>query len=263
MKKEKRINKQEIKSDSPLNYLKKSKKEIKIIIIIFIFSILIGFLNAENLAEIENLLKSLIEQTSNLKGIELIGFILVNNTFSSFLGMILGIFLGIFPIITTISNGVILGYVLKRTAESVGVIEFWRLFPHGIFELPAVFISLGLGLKLGKDIIKNYLKTNKKNRSMQFLGIISIILPIIGIIILRSIIINAPQNTIYLIYSILSFVFSFILILQFLILFFIMDKKIRKFNIERIYNSLKIFIKIVMPLLIIAAIIEGLLITAL
>ena len=177
--------------------------------------------------------------------------------------MILGIFLGIFPIITTISNGVILGYVLKRTAESVGVIEFWRLFPHGIFELPAVFISLGLGLKLGKDIIKNYLKTNKKNRSMQFLGIISIILPIIGIIILRSIIINAQQNTIYLIYSILSFVFSFILILQFLILFFIMDKKIRKFNIERIYNSLKIFIKIVMPLLIIAAIIEGLLITAL
>ena len=35
----------------------------------------------------------------------------------------------------------------------------WRIFPHGIFELPAVFISLGLGLKLGTFIFqRNKLK---------------------------------------------------------------------------------------------------------
>jgi len=38
--------------------------------------------------------------------------------------------------------------------EGYGIL--WRLVPHGIFELPAVFISLGLGIKLGTFIFREY-----------------------------------------------------------------------------------------------------------
>jgi len=33
-------------------------------------------------------------------------------------------------------------------------LTLWKLFPHGIFELPAVFISLALGMKLGTFIFQ-------------------------------------------------------------------------------------------------------------
>jgi stage II sporulation protein M len=66
--------------------------------------------------------------------------------------MILGIFFGVFPIITIIINGYILGYVALATTNAESFFSLWRILPHGIFELPAVFISLGLGLKLGTFI---------------------------------------------------------------------------------------------------------------
>jgi len=68
----------------------------------------------------------------------------------------------------------------------------WRLVPHGIFELPAIFISLGIGLKFGTFIFQ-------KNKSESF----------------------------------------------------------RRY----LWNSLQLFVLIIMPLLIAAAIIEGALIT--
>jgi stage II sporulation protein M len=43
-----------------------------------------------------------------------------------------------------------------------GILVLWRLLPHGIFELPALFLSAGLGLRLGTFIFrKNKLKSLK------------------------------------------------------------------------------------------------------
>ena len=47
-----------------------------------------------------------------------------------------------------------------------GISALWRLFPHGIFELPAVIFSIGIGIKIGVDLLivkkkkKEKLKTN-------------------------------------------------------------------------------------------------------
>jgi stage II sporulation protein M len=89
-----------------------------------------------------------------------IEFIFFNNIQSSFIGMLFGIILGIFPVIAAVANGYLLGFVAETTAEEAGIFILWRIFPHGIFELPALFISLGLGLKIGTFIFKkNKLKT--------------------------------------------------------------------------------------------------------
>ena len=176
------------------DFIKESKKFIYSILIVFFVAGLIGFFlpppgGVEE--KIMEFLKNLLSETEGLGCYGMIEYIFLNNLQSSFIGMILGVFLGIFPLIATLSNGYLLGFVGSISVQEAGFGSLWRILPHGIFELPAVFISLGLGVKLG------------------------------------------------------SFVFY--------------ENARKKFN-EFLRNSLRVFIFIVLPLLIIAGIIEGFLI---
>lgn len=177
-----------------LDYIKESKEFIFAIVIIFFTFFLIGFfvpVPESIYNQILDFLKELLERTKGMSHFELTRFIFFNNLQSSFYGLIFGFFMGIFSIIATISNGYILGFVSSLSVKSQGVFSLWRLFPHGIFELPAIFTSLGLGVKLG------------------------------------------------------SFIFQ--------------KKKLESFR-KYLLNSLRVFLLIIIPLLVIAAIIEGLLI---
>lgn len=173
------------------NYLLESKYYIIFGLSVFIFGSLIGFFMYSKLGFLNELLNSLKDQTFGLDLTSLIFFILINNIQASFFAMVLGVALGIFPFITSLSNGVVLGYVLRKVFDISGTSEFWRILPHGIFELPAVFISIGLGMKLG--------------------------------------------------------LFSF-------------DKGWKVDLSEKFYNSINVFLFVVLPLLMVAAIIEGILI---
>jgi stage II sporulation protein M len=178
-----------------LEFIKESKKFIYLIIILFFIFSLIGFFvpTPEDLRiKIIDFIKDLIEKTEGMSSSELVKFIFLNNLQSSFFAMVFGVFLGIFPIFMIIVNGYVLGFVALISVETNGLLILWRILPHGIFELPAIFISAGLGLKLG------------------------------------------------------TFIFQ--------------KKKIKSFN-EFFLKSLKVFLLIVLPLLIIAAIIEGILIS--
>ncbi len=190
--------------EKSFSYLKESKNYIYFIVgVFFLFAFigfffndliiyLIKFLFGINLEEkIMNFIKNLIEQTKGLSQFELIVYIFKNNVLASFTGMILGIFFGIFSIILVIFNGYLLGFVALISVKNEGILILWRLFPHGIFELPAVLISLGLGLKLSTFIFK--------------------------------------------------------------------EEKVKMFK-DYLINSLRVFLFIIIPLLIIAAIIEGILI---
>ena len=150
-----------------LNYIKESKNFIYVVIAVFFFFALVGFFIPTPDSISEQLLKfiqELMEKTAGMNQWELIQYIFLNNLQSSFFGLVLGVFFGIFPIITTIVNGYILGFVSIKVVSVEGIFVLWRLIPHGIFELPAVFISLGLGLKFGSfifqkkkfDALKNY-----------------------------------------------------------------------------------------------------------
>lgn len=176
-----------------LAYLKESSSYIYSAIFLFAISIVFGIVFKENLSFIDKILREIVDKTAGLSAPELIFFILQNNLETALLSLLLGIFFGIFPIFNALANGVIIGYVLALSYKVAGLSSWWRILPHGIFELPAIFIALGLGMKLGFTI---FLK---------------------------------KQN------------------------------KIKEFK-RRFYNSFNVFLMIVIPLLIIAAIIEGLLI---
>lgn len=134
------------------NYILDSFNFIKIVIILFFVFTLVGFFVPvpEGLAEkIFEFLEQLFNKTKDMSQFGLIKFIFLNNLQSSFSSLIFGIFFGIFPIIVAVMNGYLLGFVAFLSVSEEGLFVLWRLSPHGIFELPAVFISLGLGLRLG------------------------------------------------------------------------------------------------------------------
>ena len=171
-----------VKEKSPLkksfSYLKQSLNYIYIIFFIFLLGSLIGFFFSPYLTFLEQILKEIVEKTKNLNSLELIIFILLNNTLASLISLIGGIILGLMPLFSSLGNGVILGYVLNKA----GIFSFWRLLPHGVFELPAIFISFGLGIKLGFFIFeKNKFENLKQRDYSSFLVLIFIIIPLLVI----------------------------------------------------------------------------------
>ncbi len=161
------------------DFISESRNFIYLILILFFAFALIGFfipVPESLLKQILEYIHELIKKTEGMSQLELIWFIFQNNALSSFWGLILGVFLGIFPALVAALNGYILGFVALTTVKSGSFLELWRLLPHGIFELTAVFISLGLGLKLGETLFQKdkiiYFKENLLNSLKVFLLII-------------------------------------------------------------------------------------------
>jgi stage II sporulation protein M len=170
--------KKELKST--WKYIKESKNFIYAIAFIFFAGALVGFLFSQHLTFLDEILKNLIEKTKNLRGASLIFYIFLNNLQSAVLGLVLGIFLGIFPVWVSLSNGVVVGYVLSKVYATDGFGKFWLLLPHGIFELPAIFISLGLGIKLGFFVFSINKKKSFLERAIySLLAIFLIIIPLL------------------------------------------------------------------------------------
>jgi len=166
------------------NYLKESKRFIFIMALIFLIFVLVGFIlpAPDSVAQkILELLEQIIEKTQGMNFIELLWFIFWNNLKVSFIGIISGILFGIFPLLTAIANGYLLGFVSYFVVGQESFLSLWKIIPHGIFELPAVFISLGLGLKLGTFIFQKkkikYLKENlHKSLKIFFLVVLPLLL---------------------------------------------------------------------------------------
>lgn len=215
------------------NFIRESKKFIYFIILIFFIFFLIGFFVSpfESVRVlIFDYIQELLNSTKGFCFKEMFWFIFSNNFQSSFFGLFFGVLFGIFPLFSSVGNGYLVGFVLSESMIKGGISVALNLLPHGIFELPAIFISLGMGLKLGFWLIftplKFYWKTDKK---VFFL-----------------------------------FVFFYF---PALVIAFYKDEKFKKeltreslkFN-QDFYNSIKTFVLIVFPLLLIAALIESALI---
>nr|WP_240644705.1 stage II sporulation protein M [Paenibacillus paeoniae] len=85
--------------------------------------------------------------------------IFLNNAIKSILVMYLGAFFGILPLMFLAINGMVIGFVLKVTAESPNALPVWELvvkglLPHGIIEIPAIIIACAYGMKFGTLVFR-------------------------------------------------------------------------------------------------------------
>jgi len=136
---------------------------------VFCLTFLIGFAFPVFFrAEIFELIKMLILEIKGKSAMEIIVFIFLNNLQASFFAMVFGIFLGIFPLMVCVLNGYLLGFVAREVAVVDGIFVLWRILPHGVFELPAVIFSIGIGLRLGWSVFGGRWSTKKGKGSVGY-----------------------------------------------------------------------------------------------
>lgn len=156
-KKDRFVRKKRLWSES-IDYLKDTKEYIYISVMIFFVAAFVTFVFPDYFTFFDAFLREVFDKTKGLGFFELLWFIFQNNTMTSFVAMILGICFGVVPIFIALINGAILGYVFALTVAIDGFSSVIYILPHGIFELPAVFISLGLGIRFGMFIFAKKIK---------------------------------------------------------------------------------------------------------
>jgi len=135
------------------DFFKESRWYIVFALGIFCLLFLVGFTYpAFFRAEIFSFIEELMVMLEGKGMFELMGIIFFNNFKASLMAIVLGIGIGIFPLVTSVVNGYLLGFVSREAVAQNGIFVLWQLLPHGIFELPAVIFSIGIGLKIGGDM---------------------------------------------------------------------------------------------------------------
>lgn len=169
------------------SFIKDSRNFIYAAIILFVVSTLIGFIFPVLFEEqILGFLEDLILETEGKGVLEMIIFLFLNNIQSAFFGMIFGVFIGIFSIFNAIVNGYVLGFVANKVVAVEGIFVLWRILPHGIFELPALFLSLGLGLKMGSFVFQKRAWRSLKEYFIK--SLLTFLLVIVPLLIIAAII---------------------------------------------------------------------------
>ena len=145
------------KKDDFIGYMSMLWPYLIIIIFVFIGSLLMGYASAANFPHMaENLMKEFSSRFApilTMSPIYILITIFLNNTFVSLVSLVLGIAVGIFPILFIASNGYFVGMVSYLVGQQKGfVFILLALLPHGVVELPTIFLSASIGLRLGHQV---------------------------------------------------------------------------------------------------------------
>jgi stage II sporulation protein M len=94
---------------------------------------------------------------SRMSRLELFEFIAANNTLKSLLFMFGGLFGGVLPLFFVIFNGFTVGWVAfdLGTTQGLGYVVA-GLTPHGILEIPAILLSMSMGMSLGYTMLNSF-----------------------------------------------------------------------------------------------------------
>ncbi|NBD28309.1 stage II sporulation protein M [Paenibacillus glycinis] len=115
-------------------------------------------------------------------------FILLNNVIKAVFVMYLGAFFGIIPVVFLAINGMMIGYLIHKTADQGNGMLFdvivKGLLPHGIIELAAIVIACAYGLRFGKMIFQGIgsVFTRKSGWGQEFEKFMQRTLPVIVLI---------------------------------------------------------------------------------
>jgi len=141
-------------------YLYSLRFYLLFVIILFIGAIAVGYMGfmsetfSESLAWLQQLSEGIEDFTELYPSwlIFLMFFIVIflNNAFTCFLNILTGPLIGIFPLFSAVLNGGLIGWLAKEE----GLIVFLGIVPHGMFELPAYFFSVAIGLRLAREVFK-------------------------------------------------------------------------------------------------------------
>ncbi len=121
----------------------------------FIFGLMIINRFPEMVEPFESSLTGFISIFRGLPKPQLAAAIFVNNTVKTLVMILLGTLLGAIPVFFLVVNGAALGMVLSLSGQTRGIgISLLSVLPHGILELPAVFLGTAIGLMMGTSMAR-------------------------------------------------------------------------------------------------------------
>lgn len=132
-------------------------------ILIMVIGALAGFLFARAepksasalLRRLADPLANLAEKLASRPASYRAAYIFFNNLRASCLIALGGLILGFLPPMTLFANGLLIGLLGAELTSrgAVSSLEFVLLLaPHGLFELPAIWLAAMIGLRLGKEV---------------------------------------------------------------------------------------------------------------
>jgi stage II sporulation protein M len=149
-----------LQQDFSTRYVRALWPYLLVIVFVFFGSLLTGYVSAANFPEMaDTLMKSFSSRFGPLLSMSPLYIMLaifLNNAFVSLVSLILGIAIGIFPLLFIASNGYLVGVISYIVSQEKGYLFIlMALLPHGIVELPMVFLSASIGLRLGHHAFLN------------------------------------------------------------------------------------------------------------
>ncbi|HLN87978.1 MAG TPA: stage II sporulation protein M [Candidatus Limnocylindrales bacterium] len=141
------------------SYLHRLRPYLVASIFLFGIGLVIGLMIVNRFPQMaetfESSLASFIKVFRGLPKFKLAGAIFVNNTVKTLAMILLGALLGVVPAFFLIVNGAALGMVLSLSGQTRGIwVSLLSVLPHGILELPAVFLGTAIGIMLGTSIAR-------------------------------------------------------------------------------------------------------------
>jgi stage II sporulation protein M len=130
-----------------------------VLFITFVFfgSLVAGYSSAASFPSMAEAVResfsSRFESIMTMKPLFIMFTIFLNNAFVSLLFLVLGLALGVLSVLFIAFNGYLVGVIAYLAAQERGLLFILlALLPHGILELPMVFLAAAIGLRLGHQV---------------------------------------------------------------------------------------------------------------
>ena len=171
-------------------YLKRLYPYLKTSLVIFGSGIVIGLMAVSHfplLAQhFESSVVGFVKNFRGLSKLELAAAIFLNNTLKTVLAILLGSLFGIIPAVFLLGNGIALGVIFSLSAQTRGLwLSLLSIVPHGLLELPAVFLGTSIGLMVGSRVMKQFFRPPKTTIGSELVQglrfFITVILPLLFI----------------------------------------------------------------------------------
>jgi stage II sporulation protein M len=171
-------------------YLKRLSPYLKTSLTIFGSGIVIGLMIVSHFPELADKFESsvvgFVKSFRGLSKLELAAAIFLNNTLKTVLAILLGSLFGIIPAVFLLGNGIALGVIFSLSVQMRGVwLSLLSIVPHGLLELPAVFLGTSIGLMVGSRVMKQFFRPPETTIGSELVQglrfFITVILPLLFI----------------------------------------------------------------------------------
>jgi len=171
-------------------YLKRLYPYLKTSLVIFGSGIVIGLMAVSHfplLAQhFESSVVGFVKNFRGLSKLELAAAIFLNNTLKTVLAILLGSLFGIIPAVFLLGNGIALGVIFSLSGRTRGLwLSLLSIVPHGLLELPAVFLGTSIGLMVGSRVMKQFFRPPETTIGSELVQglrfFITVILPLLFI----------------------------------------------------------------------------------